>query len=107
MGLMRAAALLLAVTLAACGSLPQRQQRSVEDLAAARRAEDAKHALQRRALGERLLALAEARAGGTIDILIISGGGDWGAFGAGVLKGWGRVQGGLARPRFDIVTGVS
>jgi hypothetical protein len=43
----------------------------------------------------------------TIDILIISGGGDWGAFGAGVLKGWGRVKGGLARPTFDAVTGVS
>ena len=26
-----------------------------------------------------------------IDILIVSGGGDWGAFGAGFLKGWGRV----------------
>jgi hypothetical protein len=24
-----------------------------------------------------------------VDILVISGGGDWGAFGAGVLKGWG------------------
>jgi hypothetical protein len=39
--------------------------------------------------------------------LIISGGGDWGAFGAGVLKGWGKVQGDSARPQFDIVTGVS
>jgi predicted acylesterase/phospholipase RssA len=43
----------------------------------------------------------------TIDVLVISGGGDWGAFGAGVLKGWGRVKGGLARPQFDVVTGVS
>ena len=39
--------------------------------------------------------------------LLISGGGDWGAFGAGVLKGWGRVKGELARPQFDVVTGVS
>ena len=29
----------------------------------------------------------------TIDVLIMSGGGDWGAFGAGVLKGWGTVRG--------------
>lgn len=44
-----------------------------------------------------------------IDILIISGGGDWGAFGAGFLKGWGRVPAGdpLAKPEFDAVTGVS
>jgi predicted acylesterase/phospholipase RssA len=43
----------------------------------------------------------------TIDLLVISGGGDWGAFGAGVLKGWGRVTGELAKPQFDVVTGVS
>ena len=45
-----------------------------------------------------------------VDILIISGGGDWGAFGAGFLKGWGTVPktDALARPEtFDIVTGVS
>jgi len=27
-----------------------------------------------------------------VDILVISGGGDWGAFSAGVLKGWGRAR---------------
>ncbi len=43
----------------------------------------------------------------TIDILIVSGGGDWGAFGAGFLKGWGDIKGDLARPQFDTVTGVS
>jgi hypothetical protein len=42
-----------------------------------------------------------------VDLLIISGGGDWGAFGAGFLKGWGRVTGPMARPTFDGVTGVS
>src|SRR3546814_13258298 len=42
-----------------------------------------------------------------IDLLVLSGGGDWGAFGAGVLKGWGRVSGPMARPEFDAVTGVS
>ena len=95
------------VLVAACTSLPDRQQRNPQDLAAARRAEDAERALERRALGDRFLALAEAKGGASIDILIVSGGGDWGAFGAGVLKGWGRVKGELARPRFDIVTGVS
>jgi Patatin-like phospholipase len=44
-----------------------------------------------------------------IDVLIISGGGDWGAFGAGFLKGWQKVpaQHPLAMPDFDAVTGVS
>ncbi len=42
-----------------------------------------------------------------LDVLAISGGGDWGAFGAGVLQGWREVQGELALPRFDVVTGVS
>lgn len=40
--------------------------------------------------------------------LILSGGGEWGAFGAGLLAGWSRSGGGPARPaRFDVVTGVS
>src|SRR5215510_15204236 len=44
-----------------------------------------------------------------IDVLVISGGGDWGAFGAGFLKGWLKVpaQNPLAKPEFDAVTGVS
>jgi len=42
-----------------------------------------------------------------VDLLVLSGGGDWGAFGAGILKGWGRVTGPMARPEFDAVTGVS
>lgn len=44
-----------------------------------------------------------------IHILVISGGGDWGAFGAGLLKGWRSVPADhpLAMPEFDAVTGVS
>jgi hypothetical protein len=44
-----------------------------------------------------------------LDILIISGGGDWGAFGAGFLKGWASVpqDNPLAKPDFTAVTGVS
>lgn len=43
------------------------------------------------------------------DVLIISGGGDKGAFAAGFLAGWGVLPTDepLARPEFDIVTGVS
>jgi len=43
-----------------------------------------------------------------LEILIISGGGDFGAFGAGFLQGWGSVTDpAFARPQFDAVTGVS
>jgi len=43
-----------------------------------------------------------------LNILAMSGGGDWGAFGAGVLVGWGKVSDpALRRPDFDAVTGVS
>ena len=39
-----------------------------------------------------------------LNILALSGGGSYGAFGAGVLKGW--TESGK-RPKFDIVTGIS
>jgi hypothetical protein len=44
-----------------------------------------------------------------LDLLVISGGGDWGAFGAGFLRGWKSVPKGdpMAMPEFDAVTGVS
>jgi predicted acylesterase/phospholipase RssA len=48
-----------------------------------------------------------AAAAPVINILVISGGGDLGAFGAGFLKGWGKVSGEMGRPEFDVVTGVS
>src|SRR5262249_24945404 len=43
------------------------------------------------------------------DVLIVSGGGDKGAFGAGFLKGWKQVPTSheMALPEFDVVTGVS
>lgn len=39
-----------------------------------------------------------------LDVLVLSGGGADGAFGAGVLVGWSETG---DRPRFDVVTGVS
>ncbi|HJY74991.1 MAG TPA: patatin-like phospholipase family protein [Burkholderiales bacterium] len=100
---------------AGCASEPERAPRTIEDLMAARQADDLARANAARALSEQLVQRAErkvkaAKPGGprpTIDMLVISGGGDWGAFGAGVLKGWGQVKGELARPQFDAVTGVS
>jgi predicted acylesterase/phospholipase RssA len=103
--------LLAAALCAGCAGAPERPQRAAQDLFAERRADHAARSEHTRVLIERLAGRAEAKARGgarpTLDMLIISGGGDWGAFGAGVLKGWGRAQGELARPQFDVVTGVS
>ena len=106
--MVRSTFLLLALALAAfgCASI-ERPQRSMEDLMAARRDDDLASGDELRALTQRFMAYVAAKPRARIDILVISGGGDWGAFGAGVLKGWGRAQGGEARPKFDIVTGVS
>jgi predicted acylesterase/phospholipase RssA len=44
----------------------------------------------------------------TVDVLVISGGGDWGAFGTGFLLGWGQTADPASRrPLFDVVSGVS
>ena len=44
----------------------------------------------------------------TLDVLAISGGGDWGAFGTGFLRGWSEVTDPkMRRPGFDVVSGVS
>lgn len=48
-----------------------------------------------------------ARGDRTLDILLLSGGGQNGAYGAGFLRGWRSRTGADAMPRFDLVTGVS
>jgi len=107
----------VAVTMTGCTSdeLP-RPSRSQTELIEARESGEAAFAAFRRDVALRGIARVkenydayEAGRGPEpiIDLLVISGGGDWGAFGAGVLKGWGRVSGPMARPQFDAVTGVS
>jgi len=108
---MKPCMVIAAAAIVGCTTPPQRPQRTIDDLVAYRRGEDVARANELSALTERFLKrIADKAQGGrqpTIDMLVISGGGDWGAFGAGVLKGWGRVKGDVARPEFDIVTGVS
>jgi predicted acylesterase/phospholipase RssA len=49
-----------------------------------------------------------AASGGTLDVLVLSGGGDFGAFGAGFLQGWGKcTDAPMRRPEFDAVFGTS
>ena len=108
--------LLMVLAAAGCASTPSRPERSTKELFAARDSENAVRTSDFNVLMNGFLERAHdkveaGKAGSstppTIDLLIISGGGDWGAFGAGVLKGWGRVKGDMARPQFDVVTGVS
>jgi hypothetical protein len=101
---MRNLAIAVALLCAACSS-PPRQERPPAELFAARESENDVREADFNVLMNGFL--ARARQKPTLDLLIVSGGGDWGAFGAGVLKGWGRVRGALARPKFDVVTGVS
>ena len=105
--------------LGSCGPAMTRPQVTQQDLLKARTTADEESvATGRKVLGqliERTKAEYDRYASGgrkeppVIDILIISGGGDWGAFGAGFLKGWQKVPAGhpLAKPAFDAVTGVS
>jgi predicted acylesterase/phospholipase RssA len=106
------AAVLIIFVVAGCAG--HRAPRTQAQLLADRARADAQYQADSKALFERLLARAKAKhdqnpdGQTTIDILVISGGGDWGAFGAGFLKGWGHTTDKSAtRPQFDVVTGVS
>jgi predicted acylesterase/phospholipase RssA len=101
------------VILLCTGCAGVRPGRPPTELLALRQEHDAQmaekaHAFRQRII-ERLKARYDAHPGEPLvyDILVLSGGGDWGAFGVGVLKGWSRVQGPLGKPEFDVVTGVS
>jgi len=106
------------MVLGGCGPAMTRPQVSEQDLLKERTTGDEQSAASVRKVIAQLLERTKAeydrrtKAGQpppVIDLLIISGGGDWGAFGAGFLKGWRKVpaQHPLAMPEFDAVTGVS
>ena len=112
----------VSVTLAlmgACGPAMTRPPLGRPDLEKLRATEDEQTGMANRKILGRLLerikteyeryAVGQRKTPPIIDILIISGGGDWGAFGAGFLKGWKKIssQNPLAMPDFDAVTGVS
>jgi hypothetical protein len=61
-----------------------------------------------RILTEYQTAALDATQPQSFDVLVLSGGGAFGAFSVGFLKGWEKVvDPGLARPQFDSVSGVS
>jgi hypothetical protein len=55
---------------------------------------------------ERLVRRAASSSDRTLDILLLSGGGQNGAYGAGFLRGW-KTRSDAPMPQFDVVTGVS
>src|SRR6266850_159344 len=109
----------LGLVLNGCGPAMKRPEVTQQKLLKQRSTSDEQAAAEGRKVISRLLertkteydrsAAGERKGPAVIDILIVSGGGDWGAFGAGFLKGWSKVpaQHPLAKPQFDAVTGVS
>jgi hypothetical protein len=107
------------LALGGCGTAQKRPEFTQRELLTMRSAGDEQTAAALGAVFGRLLdrtkaeydqyAAGKRKGPPTVDILIISGGGDWGAFGAGFLKGWAKLpaQHPLAKPEFDAVTGVS
>ena len=67
---------------------------------------EAAHRTLRDTVIERLVRRVAKRGDHTVDVLMLSGGGQHGAFGAGFLRGW-RQRPSDAMPRFDLVTGIS
>ncbi len=108
-------AILPAVTIIALDYLVREDAREVqpfEELMEERREHYASLNLMRDGAIERFVRATRERQesdpDATIDFLVLSGGGDRGAFGSGFLRGWADVQDhAMARPTFDIVSGVS
>lgn len=98
-------ALLIAASLVACATVhrPPATVASLEHDAIAARAEEQ---ATTDSIVDRLARRALARGDRTLDILLLSGGGQNGAFGAGFLRGW-KSRAEAPMPSFDLVTGVS
>lgn len=76
--------------------------------AAARREEMIERIVRRMARDTEEYAAGRTNVEPVFDVLVISGGSDKGAFGAAFLAAWGATaEGPMARPEFDVVTGVS
>lgn len=105
--------LLAAVILACAGCGVQRHEVAKTDLKQRAATVEQRQSALRSDIRATLLASLEAdlaaKREGRIDILMLSGGGSWGAFGAGFLHGWSTLPADhpQAMPRFDVVSGVS
>ena len=94
------------------GRMPPRQPKSAVELAA-KSADETKRSIQdnisdERRLVDAMYARQQIDPHCTMDFLLLSGGGDKGAFGTGFLLGWSTVAPGPgAMPKFQGVSGVS
>jgi len=103
---------LLMLTLGGCATAPDRELSKVESpyaalVTGARPLKPDELIIKKGEVsssGQDLIRYYEGVRGHALNILILSGGGQNGAFGAGLLKGW---QESGTRPEFDMVTGVS
>ena len=90
---------------AACAAI-HRPPATIASLEATADADRTLRAATTDALIDALACRLQARADHTVDILLLSGGGQNGAYGAGFLRGW-KSRTDAPMPRFDLVTGVS
>jgi hypothetical protein len=102
----------LALTLSGCGDPPRAEippdvlNAKLAQAGASNRALMA--TLQRRVITSLESDLAAGRTP-SIDLLVLSGGADWGAYGTGFLRAWAErpANDPLAMPEFDVVSGIS
>jgi hypothetical protein len=97
--------LLALASLAACAAV----HRPPATLASLQADGDTTRAAHRATIDRLLDGLARravARGDHTLDLLLLSGGGQHGAYGVGFLRGW-RTRSDGPMPRFDLVTGIS
>ena len=100
-------------TVFGCGA-PPRAERAEAEFAERAAAEAATNREGFKAMVARMIERIDQRAArsptheATLDLLALSGGGDYGAFGAGFLVGWGSIADPeWKRPEFDAISGVS
>lgn len=103
------AALLLAIAIPGCATMTRPPETAAE-LAERKRREDQACVDLMIESHQRMLQrmVVDADTKRTFDVLVLSGGGDFGAFGAGFLLGWAQcTDPALRRPEFDFVAGTS
>jgi len=98
-------ALALATLCSACAAV-RRPPATVQSLLADAPRYTLQDRITRDSIVERLARRAMRRGDRTLDVLLLSGGGQNGAFGAGFLRGW-RARSDERMPTFDLVSGIS
>src|SRR5215213_2322926 len=99
-------AVVVVVVVAAMGcAVNKRPRTSVREIAASAPALASDYRQTMDSVVDRLARRAVSRGDRTLDVLMLSGGGQMGAYGAGFLRGWqGRTD--APMPKFDLVTGI-